>query len=599
MTIQQHATFDSSAAELNATSKLVKAWESKNAKNAAKFGGISLMALSLAACGGGDNDIAAVVDGGTAADDTAVDDTAVVTSPVMSALQASGATLLTKIATSNTDVEAATIAAGSTAAVLDFNDNTVAPATAAAATTDATALIANLTTAITTTNILEASDGLGNYETLAVTLDAMVTAHTAVTGAQKTALASSDAGLAAAFAFEASSDSAAVNAALVAVNGNLIDTAAETAAAAGITAIGTHFGSNAASAALDGDTTPATTAELNAGVTAYAALIHAAILANDATYATAYGNLSAADQALIQTQLFTTVDGLATTAVDANTGMITNDTDTGASIIAVGDAIGGMASTLSAAGITTITPALDLGGDNAIGGAAANADTIDLTNDETITTVNGVAAANPNETTMNIINAASDAAFDAAYIAAYNDVLTSVRAITAADEASQIAAIEAANVATVTLGVDNIDIDGGAATTGNDVYIFNEAGGNLSVGTAATVAAPENVLFGAGDDSVIILGEYTATQFVTIATAADQAALGTTAVGDASVLEAFVYQNATTGDTVISFEENAFDGSTTTGTAMTTLTLVDVSWAGVTAEVVDGYTILSETAVIA
>ena len=139
-----------------------------------------------------------------------------------------------------------------------------------------------------------------------------------------------------------------------------------------------------------------------------------------------------------------------------------------------------------AAGITTITPALDLGGDNAIGGAAANADTIDLTNDETITTVNGVAAANPNETTMNIINAASDAAFDAAYIAAYNDVLTSVRAITAADEASQIAAIEAANVATVTLGVDNIDIDGGAATTGNDVFIFNEAGGNLSVGTAAT-----------------------------------------------------------------------------------------------------------------
>ena len=52
MTIQQHASFDSSAAELNATSKLVKAWESKNAKNAAKAGGVSLMAVSLAACGG-------------------------------------------------------------------------------------------------------------------------------------------------------------------------------------------------------------------------------------------------------------------------------------------------------------------------------------------------------------------------------------------------------------------------------------------------------------------------------------------------------------------------------------------------------------------
>jgi hypothetical protein len=37
---------------MNATSKLVKAWESKNARNAAKAGGISMMALSLAACGG-------------------------------------------------------------------------------------------------------------------------------------------------------------------------------------------------------------------------------------------------------------------------------------------------------------------------------------------------------------------------------------------------------------------------------------------------------------------------------------------------------------------------------------------------------------------
>ena len=61
MTIQQHASFDSSAAELNATSKLVKAWESKNAKNAAKAGGISLMALSLAACGGSDSTTTAVV----------------------------------------------------------------------------------------------------------------------------------------------------------------------------------------------------------------------------------------------------------------------------------------------------------------------------------------------------------------------------------------------------------------------------------------------------------------------------------------------------------------------------------------------------------
>ena len=75
MTIQQHASFDSSAAELNATSKLVKAWESKNAKNAAKAGGISLMALSLAACGGSSTTTAV----------TPVVDTPVVDTPVVDA----------------------------------------------------------------------------------------------------------------------------------------------------------------------------------------------------------------------------------------------------------------------------------------------------------------------------------------------------------------------------------------------------------------------------------------------------------------------------------------------------------------------------------
>ncbi|MDB2465973.1 hypothetical protein N9X08_04870 [Planktomarina temperata] len=79
MTIQQHASFDSSAAELNATSKLVKAWESKNAKNAAKAGGVSLMALSLAACGGSSTPVAdAPVVDAPVVDTPVVDDTPVV-----------------------------------------------------------------------------------------------------------------------------------------------------------------------------------------------------------------------------------------------------------------------------------------------------------------------------------------------------------------------------------------------------------------------------------------------------------------------------------------------------------------------------------------
>jgi len=72
MTIQQHASFDSSAAELNATSKLVKAWESKNAKNAAKAGGISMMALSLAACGGSSTTTTTATDTTTTTDTTTV-----------------------------------------------------------------------------------------------------------------------------------------------------------------------------------------------------------------------------------------------------------------------------------------------------------------------------------------------------------------------------------------------------------------------------------------------------------------------------------------------------------------------------------------------
>jgi hypothetical protein len=38
---------------MNTIAKIVKVWETKNARNAAKAGGTSMMALSLAACGGG------------------------------------------------------------------------------------------------------------------------------------------------------------------------------------------------------------------------------------------------------------------------------------------------------------------------------------------------------------------------------------------------------------------------------------------------------------------------------------------------------------------------------------------------------------------
>jgi len=118
MTIQQHASFDSSAAELNATSKLVKAWESKNAKNAARAGGVSLMALSLAACGG--------------SDDVAVDLTPFAQSDIDTAVAAANTAAA---ATAVTVADAAATALAEAVAAVDLTTNDAA--VIAAALTDA------------------------------------------------------------------------------------------------------------------------------------------------------------------------------------------------------------------------------------------------------------------------------------------------------------------------------------------------------------------------------------------------------------------------------------------------------------------------------
>ncbi|MDA9047613.1 hypothetical protein N9H68_07360 [Planktomarina temperata] len=80
---------------------------------------------------------------------------------------------------------------------------------------------------------------------------------------------------------------------------------------------------------------------------------------------------------------------------------------------------------------------------------------------------------------------------------------------------------------------------------------------------------------GVGDDSIVIEGNYADAQFVTI-TLAEFTSIQTTALGDAAVQEIFVYQNATTGDAVLLFEEETFDGSVTNGAGgMSTLTITD------------------------
>ena len=125
MTIQQHASFDSSAAELNATSKLVKAWESKNAKNAAKAGGISLMALSLAACGGSSTPDAG--NGGDSGGDTPAPDAAksiAMTAALDTATGGSGNDTFTAVnsATSTTLTDLDTITGGAGTDTLSIAD---------------------------------------------------------------------------------------------------------------------------------------------------------------------------------------------------------------------------------------------------------------------------------------------------------------------------------------------------------------------------------------------------------------------------------------------------------------------------------------------
>lgn len=589
MTIQQHASFDSTVAKLNATSKLVKAFEATNAKRAAKGLGMTLMAVSLAACGS-DSDPVAIIEEIGAGDVTDVTDAAEVAPVVVDTLttiEAQASTLLATIALSDIAVNAATIAAAADSEVMNFNNVTlataIAPATVAAATTNFDATAAGLQNEIDPATAtlgrdaplrgLDASNGIGTYATTTfATLANMLLNDTAVTAAQITTLATADASLTAAFAFEAASDNSTVLAAQVAANGAALTTALQTTAAAAFAAIGTHTGTNNANTVLSGDNVAATAAEILAGEAALGAVIHNAILANNAVattgYAAAFAALSAANQQIIidaVTADMGTVLSLAAHNADANTGAITGFvlatdpevlyTSAIAAVNGSGVVLAGPAQPSFAGTIMTIT--------------VGEIDTI--------------------------VSAAEDQAIDAAMMAAYNSLLASIDAIAAADASSQIAAIEAGNVATLSLGADNIDINGLGASTGNDVFIFNEANGNLVIGSAATAAAPQNVLFGTGDDSVIILGEYT---FVTITTAAQFAAIATTDLGEAGTTEIFVYQNATNGNTVLTVEDNAFDGSTTTGTAMTTLTLTDITWSGVDVTVIDGNTILSEVAAV-
>ncbi|MDB2501726.1 hypothetical protein N9X03_04525, partial [Planktomarina temperata] len=176
MTIQQHASFDSSAAELNATSKLVKAWESKNAKNAARAGGVSLMALSLAACGGS-SDTVDITSDNAAAIVTALTTEAGVTYATVDAAVAAG------IASVDITSDNAALIAAAVAAVDTTTDDAAAVSLAlrnaaadAGVSGTSTMTNAELITAIKTANDTAIANGVDLTTDNAGAIDAAVAA---------------------------------------------------------------------------------------------------------------------------------------------------------------------------------------------------------------------------------------------------------------------------------------------------------------------------------------------------------------------------------------------------------------------------------------
>jgi len=153
---------------MNATSKLVKAWESKNAKNAARAGGVSLMALSLAACGG--------------SDDVAVDLTPFAQSDIDTAVAAANTAAAT--------AQAEAVAAAEAAVDLTTNDAEVVAAALTAANGTSYATVDAAYTAGSNTNNGDAvaaalTDAAG---TAHATVDAAVTSNdTAIADAATTA----------------------------------------------------------------------------------------------------------------------------------------------------------------------------------------------------------------------------------------------------------------------------------------------------------------------------------------------------------------------------------------------------------------------------
>jgi len=412
-------------------------------------------------------------------------------------------------------------------------------------------------TGLETNNIVNFLTVLGG-----VTYATVLPALTAVTAAEKTALASTMTNINAAIDFETATNANNVTAAQLALTAAATPTAAESASLGGVAAISALLAANSLANVLNEDTTTQTAAELAAGGAAYAAALNSALLANNTVYAAEWAAMTGAEQSTILDAIEADIaaDTNVQVAFDPNSGaVISSDNGVNSDLAAAATLVDA-----NAPAGTTIT----------ISVAGVVAGTIDL----------AIAAVGTYQA------AVEDQAYDAALIAQFNELLALMETVADAENGGELAQAMADLVATESLGDESIDLNGGAATDGNDVFVFG-----VSSGVAQTIGTAAAYLGETGTDTVIIQGDYT---FVTI-TEAQNDAIATTAVGDQAAMEIFVYQDATTGNAILHVEENAFDGSLESNGAMTTVTLTDVTFADLTQIDVDGYTVLVAEAAVA
>jgi hypothetical protein len=192
---------------------------------------------------------------------------------------------------------------------------------------------------------------------------------------------------------------------------------------------------------------------------------------------------------------------------------------------------------------------------------------------------------------ITVLGATYTATATSAIKADFDAVLDALDTVIAAQTAVAALEVEATVIELQNDGTNVVMATGTTAALSDD---SDMVGYITDLDNSVTIGSSTESFGASGTDSLIIAGEYT---FETI-TEAQHDAIATVELGSASALEIFVYQDATSGDTVLHVERTAGEGNVE-GATMSTITLTDTTFADLSSLVADGVTILSSEAAIA